>query len=142
MCIASQNLSIDFVLMRPGLLAVWLLVLIGCGINTRDETGAPVRMTKDEFAAYVETVFRHHNGVVNELILATSLSDDPEMELPAALISAERVMAATCHPLNEMVSAKIEGRELSAWSKLLLIDQVPTCAESSRRVAALVEQTF
>ena len=99
-------------------------------------------MSKDEFAEYVEQVFRHHNGVVNELILASSLSDDPDLPLPAELIAAERAMAQKCQPLNDMVSATIEGRELSTWTKLLLIDQVPACATYSRRVEALIEQSF
>ena len=119
-----------------------ITICSGCGINTKDETGAPVRMSKDEFAEYVEQVFRHHNGVVNELILASSLSDDPDLPLPAELIAAERAMAQKCQPLNDMVSATIEGRELSTWTKLLLIDQVPACATYSRRVEALIEQSF
>ena len=116
--------------------------LPACGINTRDETGNPVRLTAEEFANYVESVFRHHNGVVNELILATSLSDDPDLVLPTSLISAERKMVADCQPLNDMVSATIEGRELSQWKKLLLIDQVPACSHSSRLVESLIETTF
>ena len=117
-------------------------VLSACGINTRDDNGAPVRLTTEEFAEYVETVFRHHNRVVNELILETSLSDDPDLVLPQTLLSAERIMVEKCQPLNEMVTATIEGRELSRWTKLLLIDQVPACSASSRRVEALIEKIF
>ena len=115
---------------------------IGCGINTRKADGTLVNMTQDEFAEYVEQVFRHHNGVLNELILATSLSEDPDLILPTPLIAAEKTMAAKCQPLNDMVSATIEGRELSTWSKLLLIDQVPSCAEWSQRVEELIEESF
>ena len=119
-------------------MVLWPLGLVfflaACGVNTRDENGTPIRMTTEEFAEYVEQVFRHHNGVVNELILATSLSDDPDLALPAELIAAEKEMVAKCQPLNEMVSATIEGRVLSSWKKLRLIDQVPTCAKWSRRV--------
>lgn len=116
--------------------------LTACGINTRNEAGVAVRLSTQEFASYVERVFRHHNGVVNELILATSLSDDPDLILPAALLSAERQMVANCQPLNEMVSATIEGRALSRWKKLRLIDQVPACSMSSRQVEALIEKIF
>lgn len=123
-------------------LLIILMLLCSCGINTRDQHGMPIRMSKDEFAEYVETVFRHHNGVVNELILATSLSDDPELVLPPALLSAERAMVAACQPLNEVVSATIERRELTVWARLLLIDQVPRCAASSSRVELLMKDTF
>ncbi len=120
-------------------LVIWLSA---CGVNTRDEAGNHVRLTTEEFASYVERVFRHHNGVVNELILATSLSDDPDLMLPPTLLSAERKMVADCQPLNEMVSATIEGRELSRWKQLLLIDRVPACSQSSQRVEKLIETAF
>ena len=123
-------------------LVFFVLSLVGCGINTRTAEGMPVRMTKEEFADYVERVFRHHNNVVNDLILATSLSDDPELELPSGLLAAEKLMVAECQPLNDMVSATIEGREMSTWSKLLLIDQVPSCAKWSQRVEGLIEESF
>lgn len=123
-------------------LVVFVSSLVGCGVNTRTAEGMPVRMTKEEFADYVEQVFRHHNNVVNELILATSLSDDPELELPGGLLAAEKSMVAKCQPLNDMVSATIEGREMSTWSKLLLIDQVPSCAKWSHRVEGLIEESF
>ena len=123
-------------------LVFFVVSLVGCGVNTRTAEGMPVRMTKEEFADYVERVFRHHNNVVNELILATSLSDDPELELPSGLLAAEKLMVAECQPLNDMVSATIEGREMSTWSKLLLIDQVPSCAKWSQRVEGLIEESF
>ena len=116
--------------------------LSSCGVNTRKANGEPVRMTGEEFAEYVEQVFRHHNGVVNELILATSLNHDPDLALPAELISAEKAMVRQCQPLNDMVSATIEGRTISAWQKLRLIDQVPLCAKWSHTVEELVEKSF
>ena len=99
-------------------------------------------MSKDEFAEYVEQVFRHHNGVVNELILSSSLSDDPAHEFPPELLRAEEIMVRQCRPLNDMVSATIEGREISLWSKMLLMDQVPKCAQSSKRVEQLIPEMF
>lgn len=122
--------------------SIFCCALSACGINTRDDSGNPVRLTTEEFAEYVETVFRYHNGVVNELILVTSLSDDPDLVLPQPLLTAEKLMVAKCQALNEMASATIEGRELSQWRKLLLIDHVPACSVASRRVEELIEQTF
>ncbi|MEM7467131.1 MAG: hypothetical protein AAF387_09620 [Pseudomonadota bacterium] len=126
----------------PGVLALIAMLSAGCGINTRDENGQVVNLSKEDFATYVEQTFRHHNGVVNELILASSLSDDPELELPPELIRAEKAMVENCQPLNEMVSATIEGRELSVWAKLRLIDKVPECGVWSRRVENMIQQVF
>ena len=107
------------------------------GVNTRTADGQPIRMTRDEFAEYVETTFRYHNRIVNELILASSLGDE-DVVVDASLLSAEEDMAAICQPLNEMVSATIEGRELSFWSKLQLVNQVPACEAATRRVENVI----
>ena len=118
------------------------LALGACsGVNTREPDGRLVRMSKDEFAEYVEATFRHHNRIVNDLILASSLADE-ELLLDPALLKAEETMASACHPLNAMVSATIEGRELSFWSKLRLIDQVPECAAATNRVKELIPESF
>lgn len=94
--------------------------------------GRAVRMTRDEFAEYLESTFRYHNETVNNLISALSYSD--EFEASAAREKAEEEMSALCQPLNNMVTATLEGRQLSFWSKLLLPNQVPKCAAASRRV--------
>ncbi|MDP6184177.1 MAG: hypothetical protein QF609_10190, partial [Gammaproteobacteria bacterium] len=70
------------------------------GVNTRTADGQPIRMTRDEFAEYVETTFRYHNRIVNELILASSLGDE-DVVVDASLLSAEEDMAAICQPLND-----------------------------------------
>ena len=94
--------------------------------------GQLVRMTRDEFAEYVEATFRYHNQTVNNLITEFSYSD--ELAPSTALVKAEEDTSALCQPLHNMVTATLEGRQLSFWSKLLLPNQVPKCAEASRRV--------
>ena len=118
------------------------LALGACsGINTRTPDGQPIRMTRNEFAEYVETTFRYHNGIVNELILATSLGED-EVAIDPSLVRAEEDMATKCQPLNEVVSATIEGRELSLWTKLRLPNQVPACEAATRRVGNMIPGAF
>jgi hypothetical protein len=121
---------------------MFLLALSACtGVNTRTADGRGVRMTRAEFAEYVETTFRHHNRVVNELITASILGDE-EIPIDPALIRAEEDMDASCQPLNEMVTATIEGRELSFWAKMRLLDQVPLCEAATRRVEAMIPAAF
>lgn len=118
------------------------LALCACvGVNTRNADGEPVRMSRDEFAEYAERTFRYHNRVLNDLITATSFGDESGLE-DAALIRAEERMAARCQPLNEMVSATIEGRELSYWAKIRLLDSVPDCVAASRAVEARIPEMF
>jgi hypothetical protein len=98
-------------------------------------------MSRKEFADYAEHTFRYHNRVVNDLITATSF-DEEAAPADAALIRAEERMAASCQPLNNMVSATIEGRNLSYFAKIRLLDAVPECAAASRAVEALVRDMF
>ena len=129
---------------RRGILLTLIIcvLLTACsGVNTRTAEGQPIRMTKDEFAEYVESTFRYHNRVVNEMITIFSLSGD-EIPFEPALVRAEDNMDARCQPLNEMVMATIEGRELSMWAKLQLINQVPECAAATRRVESVLPASF
>ena len=51
-------------------------------------------------------------------------------------------MDVSCQPLNEMDMATIEGRELSMWTKLQLLSQVPECAAATRRVESVLPASF
>ena len=126
------------------LVAVILILLtsVACkSVNTRNEVGTPMRMTKQEFAAYTEATFRHHNTVMNDLILLSSLGSEEELADPQ-LVRAEHDMTEACKPLNEMVTATIEGVPLTMWSKLQLPNQVPACEAATQRVEAVMPETF
>lgn len=124
------------------LLLISVVLLNACsGVNTRTTEGQPIRMSNEEFAEYVESTFRYHNRVVNEMITMFSLSGE-EIPFEPALVKAEEDMDASCQPLNEMVMATIEGRELSTWAKLQLLNQVPECAAATRRVESVLPDSF
>lgn len=121
-----------------GLIVIVTITLSACaGVNTRTAEGEPIRMSHEEFAEYVESTFRHHNSVVSELITVFSMSED-DIPFDPKLIRAEEDMAARCQPLNEVVSATIEGRELSFWAKLQLLNYVPLCEAATRRVERII----
>lgn len=114
------------------------VVLAGCGsVQVRHPDGRTEYQSREAFAAYVERVFRYHNRVVNDLIVATSLGDESAFE-DASLIGAEAAMAAACQPLNDTVSATIEGRDTGFFQRLALPEAVPACEAASRRVEALL----
>jgi hypothetical protein len=121
------------------LMPLGIIVLLGlpacAGVNTRNVDGVAVKMSRDDFAAYVEKTFRNHNRVVNELI---SISAGGELGVDDPLAKAEEAMAAKCQPLNEMVSATMEKRTLSFWAKMRLPEQVPACAAATRKVEAMM----
>lgn len=122
-----------------GSLCLAALVLAGCSsVQVRHPDGHSEYQSRDEFAAYVERVFRYHNRVVNDLIVASSLSGDLDLDEASPLVRAEDAMADACRPLNDTVSATIEGRELGLFQKLQMPSAVPACEAASRRVEALL----
>ena len=118
-------------------LPVSLLLCACSGVNTFNAQGEPVRMSREEFAEYVESTFRYHNRVVSELITVFSMSEE-DIPFPPALIRAEDDMTARCKPINDMVSAKIEGRPQTLWAKLQLLNNVPLCEAATRRVEQMI----
>ena len=126
---------------RCAALAIPLALCACATVNTRNADGEPVRMSRVAFAEYAEQTFRYHNRVVNDLITATSFGDESVLE-DVGLVRAEERMAASCQPLNKMVSATIEGRELSYWAKIRLLESVPECAAASRAVEARISEIF
>lgn len=118
------------------------LVSMLCGsctsVQVRYPDGATAWQSRAEFEVYVEHVFRFHNRVLNDLIVATSLMEGDELDADAPLVRAEESMARACQPLNETVSATFEGREIGFFQKLLLPAAVPACEAATRTVEALL----
>ena len=124
--------------LRVGFLGV-IVFIASCGmVQVRYPDGTTEYQSVDEFAAYVEEVFRYHNRVVNDLIVATSLMGEEELDEEAPLVQAEEKMAAVCQPLNQAVSAIIEGRELGFFHKLQIPEAAPACAAASKQLEALL----
>jgi hypothetical protein len=121
------------------LVPIVIVSLVGCtSIQVRYPDGSMEYKTKEEFAAYVEDVFRYHNGVLNDLITATAFMDEAELDADSALVRAEEAMALSCLPLNEAVSAAVEGGELGFFEKMKLPEAVPACERASRRLESLL----
>ncbi|MEQ8234795.1 MAG: hypothetical protein RLW61_02485 [Gammaproteobacteria bacterium] len=116
-----------------------LAVLPGCGaLAPRDEASGDEAFSGGGFAAYAERVFRYHNHVVDDLIIATELGADTRGE-DTRLVRAEHEMVRACRPLNEAVSARLEGRGIGLWQRLRLPVTVAACERASRHLARLLE---
>ena len=95
---------------RAALGVLALATLAGCTtVALHYPDGRVERRSRDEFAAYVERVFRYHNRVVDDFIVATVLYGDPAAA-DSELQRAERTMVRACQPLNAVVSARFEQR--------------------------------
>jgi len=95
-------------------------------------------MSKAEFKAYAERVFRHQNQVVDRLIRADDGFDGPDIEPDARLLRAEEAMEDACRPLIDLVSAKAERRRLKLVDKLEMPSAAPACDNAVRAVEALL----
>lgn len=123
---------------RAALGAVMLAVLPGCTtVALHYPDGRVERRSRDEFADYVERVFRYHNRVVDDFIVATVLYGDPAAE-DTELQRAERTMVRACQPLNATVSARFEQRSVGLCTRLALPHTVPACEQATRHLDSLL----
>lgn len=112
------------------------LLCAGCTtIGTKTPEGKPVLMNEEQFTAYVEHVFRHHNAVVNESLFVApnplSTGQDP-------LAAAEMQMHHACQPLNEVVSTSATGGTPDFMAKMKLAEAVPECEAATRRLEKMI----
>lgn len=126
--------------LRAVLLSLMTALLGACThIHTTTPSGIPQDMTQQEFADYVERVFRHHNMVYNELLTELALENPDYSDTEnAELHKAEQTMLSACAPLNDVVIARTEGGqpEISAYMKLT--SSVPACEAATERVEELI----
>lgn len=98
-------------------------------------------MTEEQFAAYVEHVFRYHNRVMSDLIDATG--DESELDDNGdRLADAEERMNEACEPLNEVVSAAAVSQGASFWTKRKLPEAVPDCEDATHHLEFLLREAF
>jgi hypothetical protein len=112
-----------------------VLGLGGCAVTTLD--GHSLQPRSDEFAAYVEAVFRRQNELAVELELAL---DDaaPGSERYLTLEQAEVDLLTACSGLNALAAARRDGAKPGGLTALKRARQAPECERASRAVAALL----
>ncbi|MGZ8218125.1 hypothetical protein [Methylomagnum sp.] len=112
------------------------LAFAGCVTVT---TGGKQRvMGHDEFAKYVERVFRYHNQVMNDLIEAEEAREAQDSDEAKALSTAEAQMIEICQPLNEVVAESLSGKSVGLKIEMALAESVPKCEEASHIVDDLM----
>ena len=117
------------------LLAVlgFVLPLSGCAVTSLD--GQHMVPGSDEFADYVELVFRRQNAVATELALA--LDDvDPASDRYTELEAAELDLLTACRGLNEIASSRRDGDDARGLAALRRARQAPDCERAAEAAAA------
>lgn len=120
-------------------LGMMALSLLGCiSITTHSADGKTLVMSQDEFAKYVEHVFRYHNQVMNDLIEAAEDRGEQDSDEAKALTAAEAKMVAICQPLNEVVAESLSGKSVGLKVEMELAEAVPKCEAASHVVDDLM----
>jgi len=120
-------------LFARGLVLAVPLVLQACAaVSTAD--GQRLRMTSPEFRGYVERVFREQNRVADEVAFALEAPGGGE----TALAAAEQRLLDACAAVNELATARRDGRRLGAGNSARAARTVPACEEATRSVSALL----
>lgn len=126
-------------IVRCAWLATGMLIASACArVEVHHPDGHVEDMSKAQFKAYVEKVFRRQNRVVDRLIRADTGLEGEGLERDARLLRAEETMEDACQPLVELVSAKVEGRPLELADKLEMPTAAPACDAAVRAVEALL----
>ena len=110
----------------------WVLAaLAGCAaVITAD--GGRLRLTSEEFRAYVERVFREQNRVADEVAFAL---DEPGRAADA-LAAAEQQLLEACAGVNELATARRDQQRLGARRSVSAARTVPRCEAVTREVDA------
>jgi len=114
----------------------WVIVLIvlqlsGCSIPFYSGYGSGGR-TREEFAQYVEKVFKLQNNVTSRIMI---LMESGDIISPQPLMKAEQHMQELCSPINEYASRDMEGLNKG----FLLQRRVEKSAEDCDKAAQEVE---
>jgi hypothetical protein len=115
------------------------LLLAACdSVRTRTLEEGEVNMSRAQFAAQFERVFRYHNRITNELIMelpSLSLTEEDTDDLS----DAEERMNEACDSLNEVASLEAVSQHADFWTESGLPEAVPRCEEATHAVEELFE---
>ena len=97
--------------------------------------GERLRLASADFRQYVERVFREQNRVADELAFA--------LEAPGAergeLGGAEQRLLEACAGVNELATARRDGRSLGVRRSTASARSVPACERAASDAARLID---
>ena len=108
-----------------------VFLLQGCAVTAK-VNGDKNQLSKQDFAQYVEAVFRLQNNVTSELM---SLQAEDEEVDQSLLLKAEQPMREACAPLNSYVSKEMEGTGTGFFTKVFLKNKIEKSAIECERCA-------
>jgi len=91
----------------------------------------------EEFAHYVEHVFRFQNRMTSEVMM---LQDNGDLTKSEDLLKAEQTMQHVCTPLNEYVSRDIDGLNIGLFLRQRVEKSAEDCEKSAQELQSLLER--
>jgi hypothetical protein len=116
------------------IVAPWVLLALSSCAAVPTADGQRLRLTSDEFRAYVERVFRDQNRVADELAFALESDAGEGGELAAA----EQRLLESCAAVNELATARRDQQDLGMRRSASAARTVPECEEATRGAEALL----
>lgn len=115
------------------LIPVSTILVSGCALSLGGYGAAG--QSKEEFAHYVEEVFRLQNRMTSEVMMRV---DSNEISRPDTLLLAEQRMQKMCDSLNEYVSRDIDGLGTGFFLQRRVGQSATECEHAAREVEALL----
>jgi flagellar motor protein MotB len=94
--------------------------------------------TKEEFARYVESVFKLQNGMTSQ-IMALGDSDTKPRNFDA-LLQAEQDMQKRCEALNEYANRESEGESVGLALQTRVAQSAKDCEAAAKNVQTLLRR--
>jgi hypothetical protein len=120
----------------PGAILLVFTLLLGpggCAVTAVD--GTRMGLKSDEFADYVESVFRRQNEVASALALELE-GEDPDSDRYRELDAAELELLEACVGINELAARQRDGDALGGLKALKRARQAPECERATSAAAA------
>ncbi|CAG0941932.1 hypothetical protein BROC_01653 [Candidatus Brocadiaceae bacterium] len=108
------------------------LILSGCTLPFMTIDGK----STEEFAHYVEDVFRLQNSMTSQ-IMAIGDSDEKPKNFDV-ILQSEQTMQKQCEPLNEYATRDIEGLSVDLALQKRVADSAKNCETAAKAVKKLL----
>lgn len=113
-----------------------IIMLAGCSLPFVGEIG-DTGLSKEEFAHYVEEVFRFQNRMTSEVMMLSAGDEGGDF---SGLLKSEQHMQQVCAPLNEYVSRDIDGLGTSLTLRRKVVKTTLDCDHAAHEVEVLLKR--
>jgi len=114
---------------RLGFTLAGLVLLAGCVGTVMTADGRRISIRSVEFEGYVERVFREQSQIATALAFAQEVATGARYE---RLLEAEDALLEACAALNELASARRDGRSLGLRDQRRMALTTPNCESATQ----------